>query len=96
MQQGDGEVTQGGDDKVSTPPPEPSDRWRRIGTAGVVLACLLGVAVYVVARPGANVVRSEQARASPDRIAPTDRGDDGRRPRGDVHVYATALGSFSR
>ena len=79
LQQGDGEVTQAGDDKVSAPPTRDQRRWRRIGTAGVVLACLLGVAVYVVARPGRTSSGRTGAGVS-GRIAPTDRGDDGRRP----------------
>ena len=92
LQQGDGEVTQAGDDKVSAPPTRDQRRWRRIGTAGVVLACLLGVAVYVVARPG----RTSSGRtgagvpiASPRPTAVTTAAVR----RGDVHVYATALGS---
>ena len=92
LQQGDGEVTQAGDDKVSAPPTRDQRRWRRIGTAGVVLACLLGVAVYVVARPG----RTSSGRtgagvpvASPRPTAVTTAAVR----RGDVHVYVTALGS---
>ena len=46
LQQDDGEVTRAGDDKVSAPPTRDQRRWRRIWTTGVVLACLLGVAVY--------------------------------------------------
>jgi len=69
-------------------------KWRRIWVAGAILACLLGIAIYVVARPG---------RASSDR---TPAGAPGAPPRptavttaaarrGDVHVYVAALGSVT-
>ena len=92
LQQGDGEVTQAGDDKVSAPPTRDQRRWRRIGTAGVVLACLLGVAIYVVARPGRTSSGRTGASvpvASPRPTAVTTAAVR----RGDVHVYVTALGS---
>jgi multidrug efflux system membrane fusion protein len=93
LRHSDGEGTRAEDDRVSAPGNGTARwKWRRIWTAGVLLACLLGVAAYVVARPG---------RMS---SSPTPAGAPGASPRpatvttaaarrADVHVYVTALGS---
>ncbi len=93
MHQSDGEITQGGGDKVSTPGHGAERRkWRRVWRVGVLLACLLGVAAYVVARPGRTSPTRTPAGAAGASPRPTAVTAAAAR-RGDVRVYVTALGS---
>lgn len=93
MQQSDGEITQGGDDKVS-PPGAGAERrtWRRVRTVGMLFACLLGIAAYVVARPASTSSPRAPAGAPGASPRPTAVTTAAAR-RGDVRVYVTALGS---
>ena len=93
MQQSDGEITQGGDDKVSIPGDGAERRtWRRVRTVGMLFACLLGIAAYVVARPTSTSSPRTPEGASGVSPRPTAVTTAAAR-RGDVRIYVTALGS---
>jgi multidrug efflux system membrane fusion protein len=92
LQHGNGEVAPAGDDKVSPSHVRAQRKWRRMWVAGVALACLLGIAAYVVARPGRPPSERTAAGASGASPRPAAVTAVAAR-RSDVHVYVDALGS---
>ena len=82
------------DDRVSTPGDGAERRtWRRVRTVGMLFACLLGVAAYVVARPASTSSPRTPAGAPGASPSPTAVTTAARASA--MSVYLTGLGSVT-